>query len=90
MGCAEWEVVRSRRARKWLRRHPEAREYYERAAGAIAVDPYAGEPLRGRCRGLWKLRVGRIRLAYRVLTEKCMVVVEAVGYRENVYEELGC
>ena len=89
MECAKWEVVRSRRARKWLRRHPEAVEYYEKAVRTIVADPYAGEPLRGRCRRLMKLRVGRIRLAYRVLAEKCMVVVEAVGYRENVYEELG-
>jgi len=88
--CVEWEVLRSRRARRWLRRHPEAMGYYERVKEVIAADPYAGEPLHGRCRGLWKLRVGRIRLAYRVLPEKCMVVVEAVGYRENIYEELGC
>ena len=88
--CVEWEVVRSRRVRRWLRRHHEAMGYYERARDAITVDPYAGQRLHGRCRGLWKLRVGRLRIIYRVLEDRCMVVIEAVGYRENVYEELGC
>ena len=90
MESREWSVVRSRRVHRWLRRHPEAVEHYRRAVEILRADPYAGEPLRGRCQGLWRLRVGRIRLVYRVLGEERMVVVEAVGYRESVYDELGC
>ena len=88
--CMEWRVERRRRVARWLRRHPEAGGYYRRAVELLRVDPYAGEPLRGRCRGLWKLRIGVLRIVYHPLPEECTVSVEAVGYRENVYEELGC
>jgi len=88
--CQEWRVERRRRVSKWLRRHPEADEYYKRAVELLRANPYVGGPLHGRCRGLWKLRVGVLRLAYYPMPEECMVSIEAVGYRENIYEELGC
>jgi mRNA-degrading endonuclease RelE of RelBE toxin-antitoxin system len=88
--CVEWEIVWSRRVRKWLRRHPEAVEYYGRGRELIVANPYSGERLHGRCRGLWKLRVGELRIVYRILGDDCIVAIEAVGYRENIYEELGC
>lgn len=85
-GCAGWIVAGSRRARRWLRRHPEAVEYYERAREIISGDPYAGEPLRGRCHGIWGCVWEGLRLSIRAFPKKCMVSVEAVGYRENIYE----
>jgi mRNA-degrading endonuclease RelE of RelBE toxin-antitoxin system len=83
-------VERHRRVHRWLRRHPEARDYYRRAVEVLEANPYAGEMLHGRCRGLYRLRVGPLRLAYHLVPEDCTVSVEAVGYRENIYEELGC
>ena len=86
----EWKVERRRRVTRWLRHHPEAMEYYKHAVELLRIDPYGGEPLHGRCQGLWKLRVGVLRVVYHPLPQECMVSVEAVGYRENIYEELGC
>jgi len=52
----------------------------ERARG----DPYMGEPLHGRCRGLYRLRKGRLRLAYWLDTEHCVVRIAKIGYRECI------
>jgi mRNA-degrading endonuclease RelE of RelBE toxin-antitoxin system len=86
----KWKVERHRRVNKWLRHHPEAKAYYDAAVEALKTNPYVGEPLHGRCRGLYKLRKGQLRLVYRLIPEECTILIEAVGYRENIYEELGC
>ncbi|BES81528.1 hypothetical protein PABY_10950 [Pyrodictium abyssi] len=40
--CREWRVKRSRHARRWLKRHPEAAAYYEQARQLLMENPYAG------------------------------------------------
>ncbi|WP_338252686.1 hypothetical protein [Pyrodictium abyssi] len=62
-----------------------------RASPAAAHgEPLRGEPLHGRCRGFYRLRVGVLRVAYWLDPRECIVRIERLGYRENVYEELGC
>ena len=89
-GCLEWRIERHRRVSRWLRRHPEAKPLYQRAVELLRRDPYAGEPLHGSCQGLRRLRLGTLRIVYHPMPGECIVSIEAVGYRENVYEELGC
>ena len=48
----DWRIERRRRVTRWLRRHPDAMEYYKRAVGLLRVDLYKGEPLRALPRAM--------------------------------------
>jgi len=88
MAVERWTVREHRQVARWLLRHPNYAPVYGRARNLLAEDPYRGEPLRGRCRGLWKLRVGELRLVYEVRRGERVVYVWRVGLRENIYEGL--
>jgi len=80
-----WIVREHRSVAKWLLRHPNYYSAYTHARAILAENPYAGEPLSGRCRSLWKLRVGDLRVIYEIRKEEQIVYVWRVGLRENVY-----
>ena len=80
----------SRDVGRWLRRHPEARSQFAEAIEKIKANPYLGKPLHGRCCGFYRLRRGRLRLIYWIDHSSCTLRVVMVGYRERVYEGLGC
>ena len=82
-----WGIREHRRVAKWLLRHPNYAPVYGRARGVLASNPYAGEKLTGRCAGLWKLRVGELRVVYEIRCEERVVYVWRVGLRERIYEE---
>jgi len=75
---------------RWVRRHPEARGLVEEARRELEANPYLGEPLHGRCSGLYKYRKGQLRIIYWLDTGNCLVRVIRIGYRGRIYEELGC
>ena len=83
-----WRVYVHRGVRKFEKRHPEYKHVVARAIESLSRDPYQGERLAGRCRGLWKLRLGRLRVIYRVDPARREVFVLRAGLRENVYEGL--
>ena len=85
---ASWVVREHRRVAKWLLRHANYAPVYGRARNMLASNPYQGEPLAGRCRGLWKLRVGDLRIVYEIRRAERVVYVWRVGLRENIYEGL--
>lgn len=90
-GCVGgWRVKVGRDVGRWLRRHPEARNQFAEALEGIRANPYLGKPLHGRCRGFYKLRRGRLRVIYWIDHGSCAVRVVMVGYRERVYDEIGC
>ena len=83
-----WRVFIHRSVRRFEKRHPEYRHVVTRAIRVLEGNPYLGERLSGRCRGLWKLRVGELRVVYRIDRRAGEVYVLRVGLRENVYEGL--
>ena len=85
-----WRVSASREVIRWLRRHPEAKELLRDIQHELGADPYIGEPLRGRCSGLYKYRRGRLRVMYWLDKENCTVRLFMVDYRERVYDKLSC
>ena len=85
--CESYELREHRSIAKFLARHPEYASVYARLRNTILRDPYeAGKRMRGRCRGLYKARSGRLRIIYRV--EGCIIIIERAGLRENIYEGL--
>jgi mRNA interferase RelE/StbE len=54
----------------------------------LADDPVSegAKPLKGPLRGLFRIRVGEWRVAYRVDTREQVVLVVEIGHRAHVYE----
>jgi mRNA interferase RelE/StbE len=57
----------------------------EDALGLLAREPFAGDPLRGRLRGLRSLRVGAYRILYQLIEDDQTVRVVAIRHRAVAY-----
>jgi len=77
-------------ALRGLRKLPhEARRKATRAIDALMDDPRPpqAEPLKKDLRPLWKLRVGKYRIVYRIEDDVLLVLVVVVADRKIVYEQ---
>ena len=50
------------------------------------LDGISPEPLKGRLRGLYKLREGDYRIAYEVFKGERLIVVHLIGHRRQIYK----
>jgi len=50
------------------------------------LDSINPEPLKGRWRGLFKLREGDYRIAYEILRRERVIVVHLIGHRREIYK----
>jgi len=64
---------------------PEIKRHVREAIRALCIEPRLGQPLRGELTGLWKYRVRRYRIVYRVVATALQI--HAVGHRREVYEQ---
>jgi len=67
---------------------PEIKRSVKAAIRAIGANPAAGEPLEEELEGLWKFRVRRYRVIYRIDKRGNAVRIFAVGQRRSIYEEV--
>ncbi len=76
--------------KKDLRRVPEkTRDFiFKEIFPKIVNNPYAGEPLHGPLKGIWKCYAGEHRIAYSIDSELHEVVIIEVGARGGFYERL--
>lgn len=62
---------------------------YQKAASAalekLAHNPKIGDPLKGRLKGLWRLRFSRYRIIYQIIEKKLIVIVFDVDHRRDIY-----
>lgn len=49
-------------------------------------NPYLGKRLAGNLFGLWKLRIDKYRVLYRIINDKLIIIVVDIGHRKNIYE----
>ena len=66
--------------------HPGLRRKLRAALEEIARDPSVGDALRDELAGLMRLRVGRLRIVYRIRAR--VIDVVAIGPRATIYEEI--
>ncbi|MEZ5330775.1 MAG: type II toxin-antitoxin system RelE/ParE family toxin [Thermoanaerobaculia bacterium] len=66
--------------------HPEIKRKVRAALASILDDPQIGKALKDELAGLRSLRVGRLRLVYRVTGSRVIEVV-ALGPRRRIYQE---
>jgi len=84
-------VSLSNEAAKAYRKTDEStRKRIDKALDAIGVCPFDVEhhdikPLHGPLKGLWRYRVGRLRIVYRVHMEAGEVQVATIGARGEAY-----
>ena len=53
------------------------------------LDGINPEPLKGRLRGLYKLREGDYRVAYEILRRERVIIVHLIGHRREIYKLKG-
>jgi mRNA interferase RelE/StbE len=53
------------------------------------LDDINPEPLKGRLRGLYKLREGDYRVAYEILRRERLIIVHFIGHRREIYKLKG-
>jgi mRNA interferase RelE/StbE len=66
--------------------HPDLKRKVRAGLDALLADPHTGKPLRRDLSGLWSVRVGRLRIVYRIAAGRIVELV-AVGPRSTIYEE---
>ncbi|MEK6935386.1 MAG: type II toxin-antitoxin system RelE/ParE family toxin [Nanoarchaeota archaeon] len=49
-------------------------------------NPNLGKRLAGNLFGLWKLRIDKYRVLYRIINDKLMIIVLDIGHRKNIYD----
>jgi len=65
---------------------PDVERAVKQALRALSVDPESGIPLVRELDGLWKYRVRRFRIVYRIDRAHRVIRIFAVGHRRDVYE----
>lgn len=75
-----------RSAARELARIPKPdRERLVAAIDRLAENPFVGETLKGRLRGLRRLRSGRYRVLYETWNDALIVLVVRVSHRRDAY-----
>lgn len=66
---------------------PELKRGIKQALRSLSADPFAGVPLLGELDGLWRIKVRRFRIIYKLDRRARLVRIFAIGHRREVYEE---
>lgn len=51
----------------------------------LKENPRLGNPLMGNLSGLWKLRIGKYRVIYKIVENKLLIFILDIGHRKNIY-----
>ncbi|MFA5173580.1 MAG: type II toxin-antitoxin system RelE/ParE family toxin [Candidatus Pacearchaeota archaeon] len=52
----------------------------------LKENPYLGKRLSGNLFGLWRLRVDKYRILYKIVEDKLIIVILDIGHRKDVYD----
>ena len=65
---------------------PPVKQDVKRALRILSSDPHAGEPLQRELKGLWKYRTRSLRIVYRIIADRHLLHIVAVGHRRTIYD----
>jgi len=65
---------------------PAVKQDVKHALRILSSDPHAGEPLQRELKGLWKYRTRSFRILYRIITDRHLLHIVAVGHRRTIYD----
>jgi mRNA interferase RelE/StbE len=61
-------------------------EYIIERIEKLKDNPYLGKRLAGNLFGLWRLRIDKYRVLYKIIEEKVLIIILDIGHRKNVYD----
>ncbi len=64
----------------------KTRERIINAIKEILENPYTGIPLTGLLKGLWKKRIGKYRIIYKIYEKEEKVAFVDIGLRKSIYK----
>ena len=88
-----YEIKISRAAKKDIRELPrQVQKELAKYLDTLALNPNAGERLKGVIKGFWKhafvVRSTNYRIVYQISSREAIVLIIMVGSRENFYKRL--
>ena len=84
-----FEIRIKKPARRVIERlDPSVKSRIRKALEKLGDTPYLGKPLSVPPAGYWSYRVGHYRIIYRIIEAKLVIIVFAVGHRQDVYSSL--
>ena len=67
--------------------HPDLKRKVKAALQAVLNDPMSGKVLKDELEGLQSFKVGKFRVIYKIVKDKGIIEVVAIGPRKTIYEE---
>ena len=67
--------------------HPVIKSHIRTGLKNVIADPYIGKALKDELSGIRSYRIKKYRIIYRVINEKQLIDIIAVGPRKTIYEE---
>lgn len=52
----------------------------------LKENPFLGKRLAGNLFGLWRLRIDKFRVLYKIIDDKLIIVILDIGHRKNIYD----
>jgi mRNA interferase RelE/StbE len=73
-------------AKKFLKKlkKRDQEEILNRIEG-LKENPYLGKRLAGNLFGLWRLRIDKYRVLYKIIENKLVIVIIDIGHRKGIY-----
>ena len=65
---------------------PELKKSVKEALRDLSKNPHLGAPLRGSLKGLWKFRVRRYRIVFKIDSTAHILKIYAIGHRKTIYD----
>jgi mRNA interferase RelE/StbE len=67
--------------------HPDLKRKVKAALQTVLNDPLSGKVLKDELEGLQSFKVGKFRVIYKIVKDKGIIEVVAIGPRKTIYEE---
>ncbi len=63
----------------------DQKRLFDAIEGELATDPYKGKALTGEFKGLYRWRVGNVRVVYEIEKGSASLLILRIGHRKDVY-----
>ncbi len=84
---SEWTIEFKRSAAKELRKLSRKAQVLilDKIETQLLSDPYSGEKLKSKFKGLWRLRAGDYRIIYEIVKNRIVIIVLKISDRKDAY-----
>ena len=61
-------------------------KFLGKAIDRLGTNPQLGTPLKGKLKGLWKIRFSRYRIIYQIKRRYLIVIILDIRHRKDIYK----